>query len=127
MVKKILLSLICFVFIFKLSAQGNKENKANENDLISYKLPKLLISNSGKKISTPREWENFRREEIYSYFANNIYGIVPGELNFQEVEVLDFDKNALGGKAIRKQVNLIFKKGKNSLFQSHSPFSLQGD
>ena len=115
MVKKILLSLICFIFIFKLSAQGNTENNANENDLISYKLPKLLISNSGKKISTPREWENFRREEIYSYFANNIYGIVPGELNFQEVEVLDFDKNALGGKAIRKQVNLIFKKGKKSV------------
>ena len=64
MVKKTLLSLICFVFIFKLSAQGNIENKGNKNDLISYKLPKLLISNSGKKISTPREWETFRRGEI---------------------------------------------------------------
>ena len=110
MVQKILLSLVFFSFIFKLPAQGNKKNEVNKKDLISYELPDLLISNSGKKIKTIKEWESFRRDEIYSYFANNIYGIVPSELSIKEVEQLDFEKDALGGRAIRKQINLIFKK-----------------
>ena len=54
-------------------------------------------------------------ELVYKFFQSmNLYY----ELNFQEVEVLDFDKNALGGKAIRKQVNLIFKKGKKSVIMT---------
>lgn len=118
MVQKILLSLVFFSFIFKLPAQGNKKNEVNKKDLIFYELPDLLISNSGKKIKTIKEWESFRRDEIYSYFANNIYGIVPGELSIKEVEQLDFEKDALGGRAIRKQINLIFKKKDKSVIMT---------
>ena len=64
MVQKILLSLVFFSFIFNLTAQINKKNRLNKKDLISYKLPNLLISNNGKKIKTIKEWESFRRDEI---------------------------------------------------------------
>ena len=69
----------------------------------------------GKEIVNPSEWERLRRPEILSYFANQVYGVVPGQLDFYDVEVLDDEPNAMTGKATRKQVNLIFKRELNRL------------
>ncbi len=87
-------------------------------DVPSFDLPELLITEAGKKINTPSEWEHLRRPEILSYFSNQVYGKIPGELNFYKVEVLDYEPAALGGKAIRKQFNLYFKKGDKSITMS---------
>ena len=80
-----------------------------------YELPQLLISDNGKKINISSDWEHLRRPEIHSYFTNQVYGLVPTKLNYHKAEVLDFDNAALGGKAIRKQVKLNYKKPNKSL------------
>jgi hypothetical protein len=52
----------------------------------------------GKKLIPPPKWERLRRPEILSYFANQVYGVVPDQLDFHEVEVLDDEPAALGRK-----------------------------
>ena len=44
-----------------------------------------------------------------------VYGIVPGTVDLDEVEILDIEPAALGGQAIRKQVKLNFKIGNKSI------------
>ncbi len=115
MSQKILFSFIVLVFSYQLYAQKRTPTIKNEAYVPSYKLPHLFTSNGGKEIDTSSEWERLRRPEICSYFANQVYGVVPGQLDFHNVEVLDNEPAALGGKAIRKQVNLIFIKGNKSI------------
>jgi hypothetical protein len=118
MSQKLLFSLIALTFIYQLSAQITTPTIKEEADVPSYQLPQLLISERGKEVDSPAKWERLRRPEILSYFANQVYGVVPDQLDFHEVEVLDDEPAALGGKAIRKQVNLIFKKEKKSIKMS---------
>ena len=118
MSQKILFSFIVLVFSYQLYAQKRTPTIKNEAYVPSYKLPHLFTSNGGKEIDTSSEWERLRRPEICSYFANQVYGVVPGQLDFHNVEVLDNEPAALGGKAIRKQVNLIFIKGNKSISMS---------
>ena len=115
MSQKILFIFIFLVFSYQLSAQKTTPTIKNEADVPSYKLPHLFTSKGGKEIDTPTEWERLRRPEIHSYFANQVYGVVPGQLDLHKVVVLDNEPAALGAKAIRKQVNLIFKKGNKSI------------
>ena len=115
MSKKILFNFIALVFVCQLYAQKTTPTIKNETDVPSYKLPHLLTSMGGEEIDTPLKWDRLRRPEIHSYFANQVYGVVPGQLDFNNVEVLGNEPAALGGKAIRKQVNLIFKKGNKSI------------
>jgi len=115
MSQKILFSFTVLVFSYQLSAQKTTPTIKNEADVPLYKLPHLLTSKGGTEIDTSSEWERLRRPEIHSYFANQVYGVVPGQLDFHNVEILDDEPAALGGKAIRKQVNLIFTRGNKSI------------
>ena len=118
MSQKTLFSFIVLVFSYQLSAQKTTPTIKNEADVPLYKLPHLFTSKGGMEIDTSSEWERLRRPEIHSYFANQVYGVVPGQLDFHNVEVLDEEPAAFGGKAIRKQVNLNFKKGNKSVSMS---------
>ena len=115
MIKKILLSLVVLTFFYWLPAQKTTPTIKKEADVRPYELPQLLITLNGKKINTPMEWERFRRPEILSYFSNQVYGAVPAKLSYHNVEGLEVEPTALGGKAIRKQINLNFKKGNKSI------------
>ena len=115
MIKNTIFSLITFLLTYHLSAQKTTPTIKKEADVPLYELPQLLISDNGKKINISSDWEHLRRPEIHSYFANQVYGVVPAKLNYHKAEVLDFETAALGGKAIRKQVKLNFKKGNKSI------------
>lgn len=41
------------------------------------KLPEILTSISGEKITTAQDWEKYRRNEIYYLFENFVYGKAP--------------------------------------------------
>jgi hypothetical protein len=116
--QKLQFSLIALTFICKLSAQITTPTIKEEADVPSYQLPQLLISEKGIEIDSPAKWERLRRPEILSYFANHVYGVVPDQLDFYKLEVLDDEPAALEGKALRKQVNLTFKKEKKSVTMS---------
>ena len=115
MSQKILFSFTILVISYQISAQKTTNTIKNEADVPLYKLPHLLTSKGGTEIDTSSEWERLRRPEIHSYFANQVYGVVPDQLDFHNVEILDDEPAALGGKAIRKQVNLIFTRGNKSI------------
>ena len=48
----------------------------DESKVPPYVLPPLLVSESGKAITTPEEWFRIRRPEILALFGNLVYGTV---------------------------------------------------
>jgi hypothetical protein len=101
--------------IFSLNAQRTSKTIDEESKVPKYILPKLLKSDSGKKIENRIEWERIRRPEILEHFASQMYGKIPGALPSPEVRTLEEATLAIEGKAIRKQIQLAFKNGADSI------------
>src|SRR6185436_7490806 len=70
----------------------------------TYTLPDPLVFNDGKPVRTSADWMKRRRPEIIELFEANVYGRSPQPPKSSRYEVFETDKNALDGKAIRKQV-----------------------
>lgn len=100
--KKILTTIIMVVFLLgsnsKLLAQAN---------VAGYILPDPLTMNNGSKVTTSRQW-NKRREELITLFSQEMYGTAPGRPKEMIFKVFDVNKQALHGKATRKQVTVYF-------------------
>lgn len=85
-----------------------------ESKVPAYTLPELLVSSSGKKISSASEWNKIRRPEILELFRENVYGRVPATTYSKSFKVVNEDKNAMDGKATLKQVEItIASEGKS--------------
>lgn len=95
----------------------NPQDQTNydESKVPPYKLPELLVSLNGKPITTGKEWMRIRRPEILSLFEENMYGKIPGDLKISSFKTVEENNNALGGKAIRKQVVLTFRNAGKEL------------
>ena len=68
---------------------------------------------NGQKVHDAKTWYNKRRPEVLHLFEENVYGRRPGAPKDMHFEVFDLEKNALGGKAIRKQVTVYFSAKKD--------------
>jgi hypothetical protein len=84
------------------------------------KVPEFIVSDplrtfKGRKVKNVRVWQKKRRPELLNFFTENVYGKVPGELKISDWKVVEEGDNAINGKAIRKQVDIIFEKGDNNL------------
>lgn len=82
----------------------------DESKVPSFTLPDPLIANDGSSVTTANQWQQSRREEILKHFETSVYGRraqLPTNLTFTTTSI---DRNALGGKATRKQVTLRFEK-----------------
>ncbi len=106
-------NLICFIIIyvglFNLITTGQNDS------LVNYDLPKLLVSNSGRVIQNSDEWKNIRRPEILELFNKYVYGRIPDsklEINFR---ISKNFTNGLEGKAIQKEVIATFTNGVDTL------------
>lgn len=86
-----------------------------ESEIPNYKLPKLLVSQSGRKIKNSKRWEKIRRPELLKLFNQEIYGKVPKKIDISEVMVHEENGEAFDGLAKRKQVELIFKQDDKEL------------
>ena len=73
----------------------------------NYTLPDPLVFNDGKPVKTPKDWAK-RRAEILDLFETNMFGHSPKPPKHTRFEVVDVDKNALSGKAVRTQVTIYF-------------------
>ncbi|MFN8207419.1 MAG: acetylxylan esterase [Bacteroidales bacterium] len=80
----------------------------DENQIPAYTLPDPLICVNGKKITSQKEWEGKRRPEILELFREEVYGRVPANLPSFSWKVVRISLDALGGTAIRKDIQLIF-------------------
>ena len=78
----------------------------DEKDVPSYTLPNPLIMSDGKKVCSKKQWYTKRRPELLDLFRNEMYGKAPMPFAGQHYKVVEAAAPALGGKAIRKQVNV---------------------
>jgi hypothetical protein len=67
-------------------------------------VPDPLVAASGAKITSAEEWRSVRRPELLELFAREMYGRSPGRPKGMTFVVEEGPAEALGGKAIRKQV-----------------------
>jgi hypothetical protein len=86
----------------------------DESKVGKYTLPDPLLLENGERVRDPQTWNQRRRPEIFRLFEENVYGRTPhGGTKEVRFEPFDLDKNALGGKAIRKQITMSFSHKKD--------------
>lgn len=107
---KKIISLLFILITFNSFSQNYDESKVGE-----YRLPELLVSQEGKIVGTPTQWENIRRPEIIKLFENNVYGQVPKELDDIQFKVVNKDENAMNGKATLKEVAITVSQSNRSI------------
>lgn len=76
----------------------------------AYKLPDPLVMADGRKVRTAEQWYSERRPELLNLFETEMFGKAPGRIDGTTFEVVEEDRNALGGKAIRRQVKVDFNR-----------------
>jgi hypothetical protein len=94
-----------------------------------YTLPDPLVCADGTRVSDAKTWESKRRPEIVKLYETHVYGKAPGKPKDMTFEVRSVDKNALGGKAIRKEVVVWFtadKKGPKMEILIYLPANAKG-
>lgn len=73
-----------------------------------YTLPDPLIMADGTPVTDAKTWFTKRRPELLHLFEHHVYGKMPGRLSTTKFEVKSVSDDALGGKAIRKEVTAFF-------------------
>jgi hypothetical protein len=91
-------------------AQAPKANE-DESKVPSYTLPDPLVMQDGTRVTTPEQWRTGRRPELLRLFQEQMYGRTP-EAPARRIkpryEVRSEVKDALGGKATRREVTVHF-------------------
>jgi hypothetical protein len=80
----------------------------DEAQVPPYTLPDPLVMADGAQVVTTNEWLSKRRPELRELAAREMYGCAPPRPERMTFQVLDQDPLALGGKATRKQVAVLF-------------------
>ncbi len=78
----------------------------DEKKVPRFTLPDPLTCGDGEKVEAKGTWLKKRRPEILSLFRENVYGYDPPEKPTIGFETESSDENALGGKALRKQISV---------------------
>ena len=74
-----------------------------------YTLPDPLVTAGGARVAGAEAWFQQRRPEILRLFETHVYGRTPaGRPPNMTFEVTSVDRRALGGKAVRKEVTVLF-------------------
>jgi hypothetical protein len=90
----------------QVASQRARNPNYDESKAGNFTLPDPLVFSDGKPVKTAREWRERRRAEILQLLETNVYGRSPKPPKRIRFKVFDVDKEALGGKAIRKQVTI---------------------
>ena len=89
------------------------ESNYDEAKVPKYTLPDTLVSRNGEKVTSPETWYQRRRAEILELFQTYVYGRSPGRPASMTFEATSIDRNALAGKAVRKEVTVLFSARKD--------------
>lgn len=85
----------------------------DESKVGAYKLPDLLTTTSGVKVADAAAWRSTRRPEILKLFETHVFGRSPNAPAAMSFRVTSIDRQALGGKATRKQVSILLSDRKD--------------
>ncbi len=103
---------LLLLFLLALSAVAQQRIAGynyDEANIPPYTLLDPLTLGNGKPVTTLRQWQTERRPEILRLFEENIYGRTPANARVPlRATVVEQDRRALGGMAIRKQIDLAF-------------------
>ena len=83
--KKLSLTFALLGLSISLEAQPSGFNY-DEAKVPEYKLPDPLTTEDGKKVTSPKIWQDIRRPEIFSLFQKHVYGRSPkpsGKIHYQ--------------------------------------------
>jgi len=80
----------------------------DESKVPAYTLPDPLVMADGTPVRDAKTWRERRRPEILRLFQEHVYGRSPGRPKDLRFEVRSLEPNALGGKAVRKEVRIYF-------------------
>jgi hypothetical protein len=114
--KRILTTLVMLLTILSAaSIHANAQTyNYDEAKAGTYQLPELLRTTDGARIPDRKAWEQKRRPEIISLYTQEVYGRMPGKPAGMQFRTIITDPDALGGKAIRKEIDIIFGKATNA-------------
>ena len=96
-------------------SKGRPNVNYTEEKVPSYTLPDPLAASDGSKVISAREWTKSRRKEVLELFRENIYGRIPNTPYRKIFKTVNEDKNAMGGAATLKQIDIIIEAEKGSL------------
>ena len=80
-----------------------------------YKLPDALLSVKGMKITTKEFWQKLRRPELLELFTRQVFGRVPDTKYQKNIKITSEDRNAMGGAATLKLVDITITANSKSL------------
>ena len=103
--------LVLLALMTSFAVGQTKGFNYDEAKVPKFDLPDPLVGNDGKPVETAEQWTNVRRPEILKLFESEVYGRSPAPAESVMAETLESSDQALGGKAIRKQVRVHFAKG----------------
>ncbi len=86
-----------------------------EEKVPSYTLPDPLTFSDGRKVTTPACGQIAGGIQVLELFRENVYGRVPNTPYTRSYKVINEDKNAMGGAATLKQVDITIAAEKGSL------------
>jgi hypothetical protein len=79
-----------------------------ESKVPAYTLPDPLVCRDGTKVEDAATWRAKRRPELMELFASQVYGRTPAKRIAVRAEELSRHDDAIGGKAVMRQVRLRF-------------------
>lgn len=94
---------------YSAAAQNRGEN-LDEAKVAAYTLPDPLKAANGKNITSAKDWMNTQRPRTLQLFQEHVYGKFPGKPEGLHFKVNSVDEEALGGKAVRKQITIFFTR-----------------
>jgi hypothetical protein len=100
---KLFIPLLTLMVSANLAEAQPKGYNYDESKVPCFDLPKVLVSESGKDITTAKEWKTLRRPEIFRLFQEHVYGVSPDAPVNLEYEILDDTRTA---KYHRKQIRI---------------------
>ncbi|HVT99400.1 MAG TPA: hypothetical protein VHE33_17995, partial [Acidobacteriaceae bacterium] len=96
------------VMIWAAMAVAQTNPDQNRQPVMPTNLPDPLVFANGTRVATPAQWPK-RRQELLQLFSEQMYGRMPGRPAEMRFHVYDVDRHALGGKATREQIAILFR------------------
>lgn len=80
----------------------------------AYALPDPLRTEAGEVVDSPDRWHEQRRGEILELFRGHVFGRSPEPIAVEH-RIIQEDRAAVGGKAIRRDFDVTLRRGEQSL------------
>ncbi len=109
------IGILILVSILTIPYALSQETNYDESKIPKYELPDPLLCLDGTKVENVKTWTDKRRPEILKLFEEHVYGKTPDK-TFPMTFDTSFERKALNGKAVRKQITL-YPTGNKKEFQ----------